>query len=881
MANSSIDGRWPLVSRLDEVQSFREHLASADLGNCTIRGSAGVGKTRLAEECLAEAAAQGYACSRVIATAATRTIPLGAITHLLSAAIVSDPGGLFHPAVQHLRAQRKKAHASVWLVDDLHLLDATSAVLIGQLVDAREIYLLATIRSGEPLSEAVGSLDRGDRTHRIDIEPWTAEEVETVLQTVLGGPVERGTALLLHQASQGNALFLRELVSGSLHSGVLVGDGGVWRCTGPVSGTRRLTEMLQGRIESVSPQGRTALEALAVCGSVGAAEPPPTVLDELERAGLTRVETDGRRATLALAHPLYGELLRKQVSSVFRKQLLTDRVAWLERTGRRRRGDPLLAAQWSLDATGTADPDFLTRALAMARGAEDYESVVRIAQALCRLQPGSEPRLVLGDALFKLGRFDDAEQALADAASVAQGDEEVLHATILRTHTLAWGALRLDEALTSNKAARLRLTSTEAEEELRVDEASVRAFLGDYGRTLRILNDLEHMHNARARVMGAIPVVYALSEAGRNQEALRLANEAYQEHLAAKSIIAVADPRMQLVSKLHALAQAGRLTEARTLGEETYALASADHSLFCQVWIAVGLGKVEYFAGRLPRAVEWFTTAAALASDARFKGAQWLSVSGLAQVTAALGNRAKVAALWKQVCDLGPAGYTRPDVATLPAWEMALNGRLSEACAGFMEQAERARALGSLAQESELLMDVARLGGARRVRRRLEELARVCDSPVPTARAACAAALDQQEPAPLLAVAERWDAMGFALFAAESYHAAAAAQRRIGHTRAAVSAGRKASALYAQCGGAHVFGIGLADMPALLTMREHEMAGFIGRGMSNQEIADSLSISVRTVGNHLYRIYQKVGAKNRRELARIVNDGLLPQEDQP
>ncbi len=51
-----------------------------------------------------------------------------------------------------------------------------------------------------------------------------------------------------------------------------------------------------------------------------------------------------------------------------------------------------------------------------------------------------------------------------------------------------------------------------------------------------------------------------------------------------------------------------------------------------------------------------------------------------------------------------------------------------------------------------------------------------------------------------------------------------------------------------------------------LTGREKEVANCVASGMSNQEIADQLFVSLRTVKAHLSSIYDKTGLKNRLEL---------------
>jgi DNA-binding CsgD family transcriptional regulator len=44
----------------------------------------------------------------------------------------------------------------------------------------------------------------------------------------------------------------------------------------------------------------------------------------------------------------------------------------------------------------------------------------------------------------------------------------------------------------------------------------------------------------------------------------------------------------------------------------------------------------------------------------------------------------------------------------------------------------------------------------------------------------------------------------------------------------------------------------------------------VSAGMSNREIADRLSVSVRTVDGHLYRIYAKLDIQSRDQLARLI-----------
>jgi DNA-binding NarL/FixJ family response regulator len=54
-----------------------------------------------------------------------------------------------------------------------------------------------------------------------------------------------------------------------------------------------------------------------------------------------------------------------------------------------------------------------------------------------------------------------------------------------------------------------------------------------------------------------------------------------------------------------------------------------------------------------------------------------------------------------------------------------------------------------------------------------------------------------------------------------------------------------------------------AAAPAGLTARELEVLRLVARGRSNNEIADELVLSVRTVERHIANIYDKIGASGR------------------
>ena len=77
-----------------------------------------------------------------------------------------------------------------------------------------------------------------------------------------------------------------------------------------------------------------------------------------------------------------------------------------------------------------------------------------------------------------------------------------------------------------------------------------------------------------------------------------------------------------------------------------------------------------------------------------------------------------------------------------------------------------------------------------------------------------------------------------------------------------------------------------------LSAREMEIIGLVADGLTNQEIAEKLTISKRTVDNHVSNMFTKTGSKNRVALlnwamdhGKICRDGFnccsLPDETAP
>lgn len=96
----------------------------------------------------------------------------------------------------------------------------------------------------------------------------------------------------------------------------------------------------------------------------------------------------------------------------------------------------------------------------------------------------------------------------------------------------------------------------------------------------------------------------------------------------------------------------------------------------------------------------------------------------------------------------------------------------------------------------------------------------------------------------------------------------------------AVARGRVVIDLDDPSATARVYGdLGRSNAPSGLSERELEVLALLGRGYSNQEVADQLEISPKTVATYKARIAEKVGLKSTADFVRYAADNRLHGPD--
>jgi DNA-binding NarL/FixJ family response regulator len=173
--------------------------------------------------------------------------------------------------------------------------------------------------------------------------------------------------------------------------------------------------------------------------------------------------------------------------------------------------------------------------------------------------------------------------------------------------------------------------------------------------------------------------------------------------------------------------------------------------------------------------------------------------------------------------------------------------------------------MGHRAVEARALDACARLGLAKQVAGRLDELAGELDGQLFAAYAAHADAAARQHADGLETVAAELRGLGALALAADTYARAAEAHRHSGHRRRVSAAGARANTLARAAGGLRTPALERLA-PYALTAREREIAMLAAEGIPNRNIARRLVLSVRTVETHLAHAYDKLGISSRAAL---------------
>ncbi|MFI6029876.1 LuxR C-terminal-related transcriptional regulator [Amycolatopsis magusensis] len=862
---------WPLTGRAEELRFIETASRRADRPRgVVLAGAPGVGKTRLAREALAMLATRGAAVRWVTGTASARALPLGAFAGILGD-VDPTPTRLVSAAIKAFVAGAPPAGLVIG-VDDAHLLDELSALVVRELVLSGTAPLVLTMRSGEPAPDAVTTLWKDGYLDRLEVQPLSAPETAELLEAVLGGPVDSGATSRLWALTRGNALFLRQLVDGELEAGQLREAGGGWHWSGRLAVSAGLAELVHTRMGRLPDPLVDVVDVLALGEPLGvrilAGLTSASDVEQAEQRGLVELQRDGHRWNARLAHPLYGEVRRPGIGQLRARRLRGEIATALADTGGCRADDTLRRAALIVDSDIPPDPQLLTIAARDAIRLLDVGLSEQLARAAVDASGGFEAHLTLGMALSWLNRGADSEREFELMAERAENEQERLTLSIPRAANLFWPGRSPEKA-----EAVLDAVETSGEGQHLVNGARA-AFHAFRARTRLALDTAtETLASPGLPAVGALLATYgatiALGALGRADEIRPIAARAYatvsQSFATAVGTFGLCDIHTM------ALHVAGYLDEMDELADRHYRRA-ADMPGYSRLRGVSLRGQAARCRGRLRTAIADLREAQAGFAGVDEEGFAFRCLMNLTHALAMSGDApAARKALAELEAERHPSFvFCDPDLLSARAWVAAAEGAVTEAVRLVREAASLAASRGQPAYEALALHHAVRFGD-RTVAARLAELASTVDGPRASAAAAHAAALAEDDGAALLAAADQLERMGDLPAAADAAAHAVTAFARHDSRTAAQTAAARAHRLAERSEGARTPALAAAARPLPLTEREREIVTLAAEGLSNRAIADRLVVSVRTVEGHLYRAAAKLGTSVRTEFAALLH----------
>lgn len=833
-------------------------------------GAAGVGKTEIAR---AVARRHTYndpkAVSRWVAGTSSAThIPFGVFSHLVEVSGAGESAALLRTARETLcrgTAERRLLIA----VDDAHHLDTLSATLVHQLAVSSDVRLILTVRDGEPVPDAVTALWKDSVLARVDVEPLAAAEATTLLETVLGGPLETSSAAKINAACEGNPLFLRHLVEGALHSGRLRRVEGVWQLRGAIALSSHLSTLIQQHLDSMPPAVRRVLEYLSIEEPLTlddlAAVTGLAAVEEAEAAGAVTVTGRGGKTVVHPAHPLYTECLRGSLGQLIGRRLRTTLVAQLSTRPPEHVSDRLRLAALALGTDATLVPADLVVSAYEAMRLGDLVLGEQLARGALDRGGGLAARLPLAQSLAWQGRGRDADDVLAavDPDTLAQWD--LMAWALPKAANQFWMLGESAQAVELLGQVRARITEPAALDSLDALAATFALNAGDPRRAIEVATGVLDSPTAQdlAVAWAATSATLASARIGRFKDVAALADRALNaQHPGllrftiglGQTTAALMDCDLDEAEKLarHYLSFSEFQQPGRAIGDVLLA-----HTLLAR-------GALRDAASLLRQ------SAAALIST----GYSWgpLALMYLAQTLGQQGD--SVAA--GQALERAEAAHGMhselyaPELALARSWTLAAARDVRGAMAAAREAATAAESSGQFAIALRALHDGVRLGDTR-LADQVQRIGSQLDCALAPLVHTHARNLADGDAAGLDSVATSFASHQFNLAAADAASQAAVLHGSAGNRALELKARNRAAEFAAHCGTPSTPALARVLNPLPLTDRELEIGVMVAEGLSNKAIADRLSVSVRTVEGHIYRACIKLDVPDRAMLAAAIS----------
>jgi DNA-binding NarL/FixJ family response regulator len=861
--------RWPLLDRPVEHDAIRSALNSAECRGVVLIGAAGVGKTTLARSVTStfRSDVRWATC-----TESSRGIPLGAFAQWVARSAARDPIALLTSARESLLAHED----TIVGVDDAHLLDQLSSTLLHHIAVENSGRIVATVRTGEPVPGAITSLWKDGYLERFELRPFTKEQSISLVESVLSGTVEGLTADVMWQASGGNPLFLRHMIEGAIEAGTLTKVDEVWQLRGPTVVSSGLATLLQSRLDRADDGVQAALKFLALsepldfdalCDLAG-----EDAVDAAEMQGLIRIVRDGSTLNARIGHPLYGDVVRRRLSTVSARRLRGRIVEVLRDRDLHSAAARIRLAQLCIDSDQPVDVGLLVDAAKDAMFLSNLPLAERLARSAFERGDGLRSVELLSRAVLWQGRPVEADEILARFNPDELDELQLVRWGMPRLSIMFWsmGDVARAHQLLANLRGRITHPSLIALVE--AVGAAMAVHENKFGEGVPAAEAVLSTPDVPKQAIdfAAFGAGLAMPVAGRGRDFEPIAARCRAEQTPTDGMIRV----MVRYCDVLALTHVGELDLAEQRAAD-YAQFSSEGQFLGWAIAKITVGLVATYCGRFRDAIS--SIEQALAALNAENSLPWRLPARilLVRAYAALGRVAEAERVLADTKEhSGPhMALHDPQLMISKSWLAAARGGERTATSQALQAADLAHEVGQYAVEAEALHHAARFGD-RTVLDRITALAAHVQGTAVGMQARHATAVALGDAQALDIVSLDFENAGSHLSAADSAAQAAALHERNGDRRRKAEAAGRALRLAARCGGAVTPAIRSAAGPLPISDREREIAGLIAAGLSNREIADRLTVSIRTVEGHIYRASVKLGISDREELAEIVGRDL-------
>ncbi|MEW6185918.1 MAG: protein kinase, partial [Thermodesulfobacteriota bacterium] len=181
-------------------------------------------------------------------------------------------------AVTEFLGNIAQSNPLVIVLEDLHTADRGTLEMLGHVarnLGNKRLLLLGTYRDIEvdrthPLSSSLADLRRLPNFNRVLLRGLNADEVRRMLASIAGQEVPWGLAEAVHRQTEGNPLFVQEVVRYLAEEGAFVRDKGRWQAKGDTPVEMRIPDGLRDvigkRLSSLSESCNKVLAVAAVIG---------------------------------------------------------------------------------------------------------------------------------------------------------------------------------------------------------------------------------------------------------------------------------------------------------------------------------------------------------------------------------------------------------------------------------------------------------------------------------------------------------------------------------------------------------------------------------------------------------------------------------------